>query len=481
MRHVLFAGLLSISLGGAEPGILRVKLTQRDGGKIVDIPVERYVAAVVGGESSAFRSNEALKAMAVAIRTYGIRNRSRHAPQGFDLCGTTHCQLIDLRSLNSRFEQAAESTAGEVLWYAGKPVLTIYSRDCGGRTEDAGAAWAGEAIPYLQGRADPFCLRSGQSKWRWIGEGGQIVEALRQAGLRAPSVLDSIRVTRRTASGRASALMLAGAGESVALSASSFRFAVGRMLGWNTVRSERWNVRSGEGRFLFEGSGSGHGAGLCQLGADQMGVDGRSYRQILAQYYPGAVAGITGRGLNWSRLGGERTVLMTTLPGRDASLIGLADRIARELDLRPGIELRVYPDIESFRNVTAEPGWVAAHTAGRRVHLQFPVHQGTLRHELLHIMVEERAAPNLPVWFREGLVEYLAGRHTSGGVSAPNDADLRQTADAARARRAYQDARRRVAALAGRYGEGAVLEWLKRGLPAEVAQASASSPPTKKM
>jgi hypothetical protein len=193
------------------------------------------------------------------------------------------------------------------------------------------------------------------------------------------------------------------------------------------------------------------------------------------------VAGITGRGLNWSRLGGERVAVMTATPARDAAIVGLADRLARELDLRPVIEVRVYPDVASFRNVTAEPGWVAAQTAGRRVHLQFPVASSVLRHEFLHIMVEERAAPGLPVWFREGLVEYLAAGGGGGDPAAPHDADLRQRSDSMRARKAYEDARRRVAALAARYGEGAVLEWLKRGLPADVAQASASSPPEKRM
>ena len=125
------------------------------------------------------------------------------------------------------------------------------------------------------------------------------------------------------------------------------------------------------------------------------------------------------------------------------------------------LEVRVYPDVETFRNATGEPGWVAAHTEGRRIHLQpaailrsRDALESTLRHELLHVAVESQARPGLPVWFREGLVGYSGSSHGQPDTDAriPSDADLRQTADAARARQAYADATRAVAVLVKRYG-----------------------------
>src|ERR1019366_8095369 len=104
------------------------------------------------------------------------------------------------------------------------------------------------------------------------------LQALRDSGLRAPDGLDQISILGRTPSGRASTLTLAGASGSVRISADSFRFAVGRELGWNTLRSDRYRVQSSKARIAFEGSGSGHGVGLCQLGAEQMGSEGRPYR-----------------------------------------------------------------------------------------------------------------------------------------------------------------------------------------------------------
>ena len=70
---------------------------------------------------------------------------------------------------------------------------------------------------------------------------------------------------------------------------------------------------------------------MCQLGADQMGVEGHGYREILAFYYPGAVLGLTARGLAWQRMGGERVALMTTQPGRDAAVLETAERQVREI------------------------------------------------------------------------------------------------------------------------------------------------------
>ena len=97
-----------------------------------------------------------------------------------------------------------------------------------------------------------------------------------------------------------------------------------------------------------------------------------------------------------------------------------------------------------------------------------------LSHELLHVLIESQAAPGLPVWFREGLVEFLSGKRTTDNARIPADAELRQTADPATARRAYAEAAAKVASLVRTYGETTVLDWVKRGLPPEVTKARTS-------
>jgi len=448
--------LILLLAAGASAQTVKVRV----GNATRELALEQYVAGVLTGESSIFQSREALKAMAVAARTYAVRLRGRHKPEGFDFCSTTHCQRVDLDAVTSRLQGVADETAGEMLWFQGKPAFACYTRDCGGRSEDAAAVWPELAAPYLKSHEDPYCAGA---PWQWSADPMKVVDALRRAGLRAPAGLTQIAIIERTASDRARTLSL----DSVRIDAGAFRFAIGRELGWNLVRSDAYEVRG----LVFTGRGSGHGVGLCQLGADRMG---RPYRDILAFYYPGAVLGLTASGLSWTRLGGEGISLMTTRPNEDRGVLEIAERVAGSSPLPrvQGIEIRIYPDLDWFRNATGEPGWVAARTDGRRIQMQPAsalrtrgVLESTVRHELLHVTIEAQAAQGLPAWFREGLAGYLEHPLHSGAPPRPSDADLRQRMDPDKARRAYRDATRAVTSLVERHGEGVVLGWLRTGLP----------------
>jgi stage II sporulation protein D len=473
LRRVFLAFLICTTLASAAPGTLKVRVQSAT----IEMSLDQYVAAVLAGECSTFRSDEGIKAMAVAARSYAMNLRGRHAAQGYDLCSTTHCQRLDPGAVTPRLAALAAQTSGELLWFGGKPAFACYSRRCGGSTEDAAAVWGGLRAPFLRSHADPYCSRQGTAPWHWSAPAAEIAMALQKSQLRAPAEMNAIAIAQRTGSGRARVLALEGSGGEVRVAASSFRFAIGRALGFNTVRSDQWSVVMAGTQLTFEGRGEGHGVGMCQLGADQMGIEGHSYREILAFYYPGTALGLTARGLAWRRIGGETVALMTTQPDRDGIVLATAERQVKEIASRhgwaqpAGIEIRVYPDVETFRNATGEPGWVAARTSGRRIHLQ-PADvlrargalDSTIHHELLHVFVESQAVPGIPVWFREGLVGYLEHPARAGSPDAP-DTDLRQTDNAARARRAYAAAAQRVAALVQRHGIPTVLAWLKTGIP----------------
>jgi stage II sporulation protein D len=157
-----------------------------------------------------------------------------------------------------------------------------------------------------------------------------------------------------------------------------------------------------------------------------------------------------------------------------------------------GITIRIYPDLDSFRNATGEPGWVAARTARREIEMQPSdvlesrgVLRQTLQHELLHVIVETRAAPGLPLWFREGMVEWLTDAGTSADPEAMSrratsikESDLRQRDNRSQAEQAYASSGARVRELAAHYGADAVLTWVARGLPEEVRNSSESSAAT---
>src|SRR5439155_2530548 len=118
------------------------------------IGLEDYVKGVVPNELSpgGFPAIEALKAQAIAARTYAYKNRNQFASEGFDLLPTTRSQVYrGLTSETLLTSQAVDQTRGVVATYNGEPINALYTSTCGGRTEDAENIF-NEAIPYLRGR-----------------------------------------------------------------------------------------------------------------------------------------------------------------------------------------------------------------------------------------------------------------------------------------------------------------------------------------
>jgi stage II sporulation protein D (peptidoglycan lytic transglycosylase) len=375
----------------------------------LSMPLEQYVTAVLQGESASFKSDEALKAMAVAARTYAVHFGSRHKSEGFDFCDTTHCQDLRLGNESARVRAAVASTAGELLWFEGRPAATYYHRSCGGELEDASALDPDLHAPYLRRHHDDYCVRT-PDEWQ-----AQITKSDLSRALGRP--VTTVSVAARSASGRVQRLNVDGR----SVTATDFRFAIGRTLGWDKLRSDMYQEQDLGDSIGFRGRGQGHGVGLCQAGAESMGEQGRSYREILAFYYPGTAVGINAQGMSWEKLPGESVDLLTTnredaavlLPAAERALRFAKERTGWDIGTRP--QVKVYPTIAIYRDATGEPGWVAASTLGSVVRLQ-PIStlqrthalDSTLRHEFLHMLIESQTGPKTPLWLREGLAIYLS-------------------------------------------------------------------------
>jgi stage II sporulation protein D len=460
---------------------LEIRTERRKLRIVARLPLEKYVALALGGEAGGIKSSEALKAIAVAIRTYAARFRGRHATEGFDVCDSTHCQVLRLSDTNPAWRAAAEATEGELLWYEGELAYAYHHSSCGGMLED-GRIMVGHTVPYLCQHEDAVCVAAG-SDWDAQIEKQDLRRALTQAGFRLGTD-DGIAVTDRDRSGRARRLVVDGA----PVDATSFRMAVGRELGWNKVRSDLFEVSDQGESVLFRGRGRGHGVGLCQTGAELRGQQGANYREILSFYYPGTTLGLTARGLHWMSMAGERIELQTTNDS-DEVLIASGERELRDVERRSGWKLdakpllRVYPTVATFRDSTGEPGWVAASTIGRVIRLQpaavlagKSALESTLRHELLHMLVEEKARAGTPLWFREGVVLYLENSPPSGrtgpkgGATKPLEERFLHPKSAEDLRDAYGEAAARVTKLVNQHGEPTVVGWIGNGLPAELAE-----------
>jgi stage II sporulation protein D len=462
----------------------------------VTMPLEEYVAAVLMAESGDFENVESQKAMAVVARTYALRFMGQHAQDGFDFCDTTHCQVFGWKGANAAVRAAVNGTRGEVLRFEGKLAQTFYHQNCGGTTAAAREAWPTVTEAYLTSHADTYCVARGILKWESAIRVADLDMALRSAGLTMPAGWSEIEIVSRSESGRAQRLKLSGGADGNAqISASTFRFAVDRELGWNKIRSDLYDVRNAGEQIVFSGRGSGHGVGMCQAGAEEMAREGKNYREILSFYYPGTQLGATAtaEGAKWQKRSSERVELLSTQPDLDAWILPIAERILKEDEeaigwkAGAGVRLQVYATLDSYRDTTGQPGWVAASTRGRTIRLQplaelrkRSIVESTLRHEIFHVLVEAKAKAATPLWFREGIVLFLSSPNVTGtAADALTDeqieAVLRQPRNRDDVQKAYVAAQSRVAALVQEHGKETVLSWLSGGIPGDVRRTSGGS------
>lgn len=213
---------------------------------VVTLDLETAVASVVAAESLPDTPVEALKAYAIAARSFFVAGGGRH--RSFDFCDTTHCQFLRTPPPESSpVVQAVAGTRGMVLAYKSRPFAAMYTRSCSGRTHTpVQERLTAGAYPYYSVECD----RCRQHPVRWTSN----LNAEDAASLR-PSNEGS-------------------------------RLAVAQRLGWSAVPSNDFSVTKSGNRLLLIRVGNGHGIGLCQAGAKAMADSGARFREILEHYYP---------------------------------------------------------------------------------------------------------------------------------------------------------------------------------------------------
>src|SRR5215510_9368833 len=318
---------------------------------------------------------------------------------------------------------------------------------CGGWTANIESLWGvTPAPPYLKGVRDDYCVTSPNRSWTKAIPAKELARAL-QSDKRtdAGERLNRVIVSKRDSTGRAEMITLEG-DRRVVVRGWDFKIIVGRSLGWQMIKSSRFEVTRADSDFVFRGSGFGHGLGLCQEGAHVMARRGMNHRRILDHYFPGVRLNIPNRVIvpacyspdefkgnetsDRRNLSSERfqidyprgvqlSKVESVLRILEGAHLGLTRRLTsaslRVAENSP-FKIVVHATTADFIAATGQPGWAAGATHGRRMDLQ-PLNvlerRGilikTLQHELTHAFIECLGEGRTPRWLSEGMAIHIAG------------------------------------------------------------------------
>lgn len=300
------------------------------------LSLEKYLYGVLPKEMSGDWPMEALKAQAVAARSYAISTIHKHEDIGFNLCATTNCQVYGgYDAEKPRSNMAVDETLGEVLTYDGKVVTPFYHSSSGGHTEDSENVWSIE-LPYIRGVKDDFSLEAPNSSWTKSYTVSEIKNILNTAGLNIGDI-KSVYSEGRTDSGRILSLKISDGSHEIDLAKGKTRSIFGptviksmnfyintdvdyfiksadldkitrKSMGSivilsadksvKTTADKTYRVYDGDEyitssgvptKYIFNGTGYGHGLGMSQWGAKKMAELGYSYEDILKHYYTGTM------------------------------------------------------------------------------------------------------------------------------------------------------------------------------------------------
>ncbi|WP_309742954.1 SpoIID/LytB domain-containing protein [Chamaesiphon sp. OTE_20_metabat_361] len=253
-------------------GTVRVIATKNRLLAINHVDLEQYLSSVLGAEMSPTFPAEALKAQAVAARTYALYRSQSTSNKAFDLDSTQASQVYPGLSGESEPTQAAvNATLGQIMTYQGKPILAAFHSSSGGHTENVEDIWSAR-LPYLRGVPD-YDLGSPGYEWTQTFTTAQLSQSLKVQQLR------SIAPDRTTPYGSVVSLNISGNTTKI-LPGSQLRTAL-------KLRSLRFTISPTPTGFLFTGRGYGHGLGMSQWGAYYLAEQGQKYSSILAHYYQG--------------------------------------------------------------------------------------------------------------------------------------------------------------------------------------------------
>lgn len=258
---------------GEIPDTVEVWITEEE--KYETIPFEKYVQGVVASEMPSSFDEEALKAQAVASRTYALGR----IEAGGKLCDTVHCQVYRSDNISSKVKKAVEATSGQVLLADGELAAhALYFASSAGKTENAQDVFSG-SYSYLvsvDSSYEPGATHKKEVLTMSVSEfADKIKDAMPELDF-GTITKKNIKIKTRSEGGRAAQVQVGDQ----KVSGTDIRSAL-------SLYSTRMEFSFKGDEITITTSGSGHGVGMSQYGANGLAKKGKDYREILGHYYQG--------------------------------------------------------------------------------------------------------------------------------------------------------------------------------------------------
>lgn len=287
---------------GRYRGLLKILPDGQNIELINIVYMEDYLKGVVPPEIGMRSENEieAVKAQAVAARTYAMAHLNQYPGEPFDMKSSILDQVYEGATVENRLiSRAIEATAGYVVTYHDDFINAYYHSTCGGMTDDIGDVWERKEIPYLKAVADEgACSWSKYYVWKehfteeqLRGRIEQYLASDRGRDLKIGRITD-VKIDQRTSGGRVLKMLVRTENDVYKFQKDRIRWVVGRTSDPDLILpSDRFDVeidRDSQGNLrsiTFAGRGYGHGVGMCQCGAIGLARDGWTFDDILTHYY----------------------------------------------------------------------------------------------------------------------------------------------------------------------------------------------------
>ncbi len=242
------------------------------------VSMENYLSGVLESEAGSGRHAEYYKVQSLMSRTYALKNLKRHKSDGFSVCDGIHCQAYhNMLRFTPEIRTAVRETKGEVLCnQRGKLVSTYFSANCGGQICDASQVW-NTSVPHVETFKDTFCIRTKQATWtKSVSQSSWENFLVKKYGYPVGDSLMNARIYSFESEDRSAFYIH----PSLGIPMRDLRSKFG-------LKSAYFSTKPVGNDVIITGRGFGHGVGLCQEGAMNMGEKGYNYRQIALYYFTG--------------------------------------------------------------------------------------------------------------------------------------------------------------------------------------------------